>query len=155
MTRRAGVAALVASVLVIALPAAAGDVTGKWKITSKSPRGEREKVLAIAHGGGAQLEERLVDEGRGRERAARAARELAVGETLELAVDSREQLRRRAGALLRGHGNTLATDELPRKGAPGSRSRRPDRCFDPLRISWNPKGGLVSPRPRTRAAARS
>ena len=51
MTRRATVAAFVALALAIALPAVAGDVTGKWKITSKSPRGERVSEIVFAQDG--------------------------------------------------------------------------------------------------------
>jgi hypothetical protein len=45
------VAALAALAVAIALPAAAGDVSGKWKITSKSPRGERVSEIVFAQDG--------------------------------------------------------------------------------------------------------
>src|SRR5574341_2105952 len=45
------VAALAALAVAIALPAAAGDVSGKWKLTSKSPRGERVSEIAFAQDG--------------------------------------------------------------------------------------------------------
>ncbi len=47
MSRRIALAA--ALVVAIALPAAAADVAGKWKLTTKSERGERvsEVVLAL------------------------------------------------------------------------------------------------------------
>ncbi len=51
MIRRMGIPACVALALVIALPAAAGDVSGKWKMTSKSPRGERVSEIALVQEG--------------------------------------------------------------------------------------------------------
>jgi hypothetical protein len=45
------VAALAALAVAIALPAVAGDVSGKWKITSKSPRGERVSEIVFAQDG--------------------------------------------------------------------------------------------------------
>jgi len=45
------VAAFAALAVAIALPAAAGDVSGKWKITSKSPRGERVSEIVFAQDG--------------------------------------------------------------------------------------------------------
>ena len=51
MKSRRTVAALAALAVAIALPAAAGDVSGKWKITSKSPRGERVSEIVFAQDG--------------------------------------------------------------------------------------------------------
>lgn len=51
MTRKATVMAFVALAVSIALPAAAGDVSGKWKLTSKSPRGERVSEIVLAQDG--------------------------------------------------------------------------------------------------------
>ena len=51
MTRKATVMAFVAVAVSIALPAAAGDVSGKWKLTSKSPRGERVSEIVLAQDG--------------------------------------------------------------------------------------------------------
>ena len=51
MTRKATVATLMALALSIALSAAAADVTGKWKMTSKSPRGERVSEIVLAQDG--------------------------------------------------------------------------------------------------------
>ena len=62
MTRRATVSAFVALALAIALPAAAGDVNGKWKITSKSPRGERVSEIVLVQDG-----EKLTVNGKDRE----------------------------------------------------------------------------------------
>jgi hypothetical protein len=45
------VAAFAALAVAIALPAAAGDVSGKWKMTSKSPRGERVSEIVFAQDG--------------------------------------------------------------------------------------------------------
>ncbi len=45
------IAAFAALAVAIALPAAAGDVSGKWKITSKSPRGERVSEIVFAQDG--------------------------------------------------------------------------------------------------------
>jgi hypothetical protein len=62
MTRRATVSAFVALALVIALPAAAGEANGKWKITSKSPRGERVSEIVLVQDG-----EKLTVNGKDRE----------------------------------------------------------------------------------------
>lgn len=51
MTRGAKVAAFAGLIVAIALPAWAGDVTGKWKLTSKSPRGERVSEIVLAQDG--------------------------------------------------------------------------------------------------------
>jgi hypothetical protein len=51
MTRRAVVSALVALAVAIALPAVAGDLSGKWTLTSKSPRGERVSEITLAQDG--------------------------------------------------------------------------------------------------------
>jgi len=54
MTRRQTVGVLVALSLVVATQAAvatAGDVSGKWKLTSKSPRGERVSEVVLAQDG--------------------------------------------------------------------------------------------------------
>ncbi len=51
MARKASAAAFAALVLAVALPAVAGDVTGKWKITTKSPRGERVSEIVFAQDG--------------------------------------------------------------------------------------------------------
>jgi hypothetical protein len=51
MTRKATVAAFAALALSFALAAAAGDVTGKWKMTSKSPRGERVSEIVLTQDG--------------------------------------------------------------------------------------------------------
>ncbi len=51
MTRKARAAAFAALALAVALPAAAGDVTGKWKMTSKSPRGERVSEIVLTQDG--------------------------------------------------------------------------------------------------------
>ena len=56
------VAALAALAVAIALPAAAGDVSGKWKITSKSPRGERVSEIVLVQDG-----EKLTVNGKDRE----------------------------------------------------------------------------------------
>lgn len=62
MTRRATVTAYAALAVAIALPAAAGDVSGKWKITSKSPRGERVSEIVLVQDG-----EKLTVNGKDRE----------------------------------------------------------------------------------------
>ena len=52
MTRRVLVLAACAALAVsFARPAAADDVSGKWKMTSKSPRGERVSELTLAQAG--------------------------------------------------------------------------------------------------------
>jgi hypothetical protein len=62
MTRTGRVTAIAAWALALALPAAAGDVSGKWKITSKSPRGERVSEIVLAQDG-----EKLTVNGKDRE----------------------------------------------------------------------------------------
>ena len=52
MTRRVLMLAAAAALAVaFARPAAAGDVSGKWKLTSKSPRGERVSEITLAQAG--------------------------------------------------------------------------------------------------------
>jgi len=54
MTRRQTVGVLAALSLLVATQAAvavAGDVSGKWKLTSKSPRGERVSEIVLAQDG--------------------------------------------------------------------------------------------------------
>ena len=52
MTRRVSwTLACVAVAVALALPAAAADVGGKWKLTSKSPRGERTSEITIEQKG--------------------------------------------------------------------------------------------------------
>jgi hypothetical protein len=52
MTRRVLVLAACAALAVsFARPAAADDVSGKWKMTSKSPRGERVSEITLAQAG--------------------------------------------------------------------------------------------------------
>jgi hypothetical protein len=48
--------------VLIALPAVAEDVNGKWKLTSKSPRGERVSEIALVQDG-----EKLTVTGKDRE----------------------------------------------------------------------------------------
>jgi hypothetical protein len=62
MTRRFRIPAYAALAVAIALPAAAGDVSGKWKITSKSPRGERVSEIVLVQDG-----EKLTVNGKDRE----------------------------------------------------------------------------------------
>ena len=62
MTRRLGMTACAALAVAIAVPAAAADVSGKWKLTSKSPRGERVSEIALAQDG-----EKLTVTGKDRE----------------------------------------------------------------------------------------
>jgi hypothetical protein len=51
MDRRAVVSALAALAVATALPAAAADLSGKWTLTSKSPRGERVSEVTLAQDG--------------------------------------------------------------------------------------------------------
>jgi hypothetical protein len=51
MTRKLRIVAFAALAVALALPAAAGDVSGKWKMTSKSPRGERVSEIVLAQDG--------------------------------------------------------------------------------------------------------
>jgi opacity protein-like surface antigen len=51
MTRRYSVVALAALAVALATPALASDVSGKWKLTSKSPRGERTSEITLAQSG--------------------------------------------------------------------------------------------------------
>ena len=52
MTRRVlMLSACAALALAVARPAAADDVSGKWKLTSKSPRGERVSEITLAQAG--------------------------------------------------------------------------------------------------------
>ena len=51
MTRTAQIPMFAALAVAIALPAAADDVSGKWKVTSKSPRGERVFEIALVQDG--------------------------------------------------------------------------------------------------------
>jgi len=52
MTRRVLILSACAALAVaFARPAAAGDVSGKWKLTSKSPRGERVSEITLAQTG--------------------------------------------------------------------------------------------------------
>ena len=52
MTRRVlMLSACAALALAVARPAAADDVSGKWKLTSKSPRGERVSEIVLAQDG--------------------------------------------------------------------------------------------------------
>jgi hypothetical protein len=52
MTRRVLlISACAALAVAFARPAAAGDVSGKWKMTSKSPRGERVSEITLAQAG--------------------------------------------------------------------------------------------------------
>lgn len=51
MTRKSLIPACAAFGLALALPAAASDVSGKWKMTSKSPRGERVSEIVLAQDG--------------------------------------------------------------------------------------------------------
>jgi len=52
MTRRALILCACAMVAAaFARPAAAGDVSGKWKLTSKTPRGERVSEITLAQSG--------------------------------------------------------------------------------------------------------
>lgn len=51
MTRKLKIVAFAALAVALALPAAAGDVSGKWKMTSKSPRGERVSEIVLAQDG--------------------------------------------------------------------------------------------------------
>jgi hypothetical protein len=62
MKRTATVVAFVALVAASALPALAGDVSGKWKLTSKSPRGERVSEITLVQEG-----EKLTVNGKDRE----------------------------------------------------------------------------------------
>jgi hypothetical protein len=62
MSSRFRIPALVALAVAIAWPAAAGDVSGKWKITSKSPRGERVSEIVLVQDG-----EKLTVNGKDRE----------------------------------------------------------------------------------------
>ena len=45
------ISACAALAVAFARPAAAGDVSGKWKLTSKSPRGERVSEITLAQAG--------------------------------------------------------------------------------------------------------
>ena len=56
------IAAGVVLAVLIALPAVAENVNGKWKLTSKSPRGERVSEIALAQDG-----EKLTVTGKDRE----------------------------------------------------------------------------------------
>ena len=56
------IAACAALAVLIALPAVAENVNGKWKLTSKSPRGERVSEIALAQDG-----EKLTVTGKDRE----------------------------------------------------------------------------------------
>jgi hypothetical protein len=51
MNRRYLIPVCAALAVSIAHPAAAGDVSGKWKMTSKSPRGERVSEIVLAQDG--------------------------------------------------------------------------------------------------------
>jgi len=51
MTRTVRIPAYAALAVAITLPAAAGDVNGKWKMTSKSPRGERVSEIGLVQDG--------------------------------------------------------------------------------------------------------
>ena len=52
MTRRVLIlSACAALALAFARPAAADDVSGKWKLTSKTPRGERVSEITLAQNG--------------------------------------------------------------------------------------------------------
>jgi hypothetical protein len=62
MKRTDSIVAFVALVAASALPALAGDVSGKWKLTSKSPRGERVSEIVLVQDG-----EKLTVNGKDRE----------------------------------------------------------------------------------------
>ena len=62
METRFRIAASAALAALIALPAVAEDVNGKWKLTSKSPRGERVSEIALVQEG-----EKLTVTGKDRE----------------------------------------------------------------------------------------
>ena len=62
MTRRLSITACAALAVAIAVPAAAADVSGKWKLTSKGPRGERVSEIALVQDG-----EKLTVTGKDRE----------------------------------------------------------------------------------------
>lgn len=62
METRSRIAASAALAALIALPAVAEDVNGKWKLTSKSPRGERVSEIALVQEG-----EKLTVTGKDRE----------------------------------------------------------------------------------------
>jgi hypothetical protein len=62
METRSRIAASAALAVLIALPAVAEDVNGKWKLTSKSPRGERVSEIALVQEG-----EKLTVTGKDRE----------------------------------------------------------------------------------------
>lgn len=51
MIRTHKIPVLVVLAVALALPAAAADVSGKWKMTSKSPRGERASEIVLAQDG--------------------------------------------------------------------------------------------------------